>query len=195
MDELPGEPYELFAKWYAQAVEQEPNDPNAVAVATADKEGKPHARMMLMKGYDTDGFLFFTNLESNKGVEILANPHVALCFHWKSLLKQIRIEGPVRQVDDEEADSYFNSRPRGSKIGAWASLQSRVVQSREEFEARYKQFQNDFEDKDIPRPPNWTGFRLVPERIEFWQQQEYRLHRRILYKKEGEAWAQEMLYP
>jgi len=189
------DPFTLFDSWYAQARETEINDSNAMTVATADARGRPSARMVLLKGHGPDGFVFYTNFEGRKAGELLENPHAALLFHWKSLRRQVRIEGPVTPVDDASADAYFASRSRDSQLGAWASDQSRPLADRQTFMDRYEAMRQRFEDKDVPRPPHWSGFSVAPERIEFWQDREHRLHERRLFERIGEGWREGMLYP
>ena len=189
------DPFTLFDSWYAEAKESEPNDPNAVALATADAEGRPSVRMVLLKGHGPDGFVIYTNRESRKAGELAANPQGALLFHWKSLRRQIRIEGPVSWATDKESDAYFASRGRDSQLGAWASEQSRPLDSRETFEQRFAEMAAKFEGKDVPRPPHWGGYRVTPTRIEFWQDRAHRLHERRLFTREDGNWSEGLLFP
>ncbi len=189
------DPYAHFRDWFAQAEESEPAFPEAFALATADRDGVPSVRMMLLKGFDERGFVFFTNLESRKGGDIDANPVVSMCFHWKSLEKQVRIEGPVEPVTGEEADAYFATRPRTSQLGAWASRQSRPLQSRFELEAEVARYTAKFNVGEVPRPPHWSGFRLQPRRVEFWRQYAFRLHDRLEYRPVAEGWESRYLFP
>lgn len=196
MAETPhAEPFEIFRSWFAEAQKSEPNDPNAVAVATADAQGRPSVRMVLMKSWDETGFVFYTNLESRKGRELAENPNVALLFHWKSLRRQVRIEGRVEPVSDAEADAYFASRPRDSQIGAWASDQSRPLEGRAAFLGRIAKEAARFGVSAVPRPPHWSGFRVVPERIEFWEDRSFRLHERRFFVKTPSGWSWTYLYP
>ena len=191
------DPFMLFEVWYAEAKEAEPNDPNAMALATASEDGFPSVRMILLKGHGTDGFVFYTNAESRKGEQIRANMRAALLFHWKSLRRQIRIEGPLEEVSEAEADTYFHSRPRVSQIGSAASDQSRPLPDRQVYLDRVHALEERYPEGDIPRPAHWTGFRLSPRRIEFWQDRQYRLHDRRLFSREDEteAWSNTLLYP
>ena len=189
------DPFALFDAWFAEAQASEPNDPEAMVLATADAAGRPSARMVLLKGHDRRGFVFYTNLDSRKGDELAANPHASLLFHWKALRRQVRIEGRVSAVLAAEADAYFASRGRDSRLGAWASDQSRPLPDRATFEARVAAMRERFGAGDIPRPPHWSGFRLAPQRIEFWSDREARLHERRLFERVGEGWREGLLYP
>jgi pyridoxamine 5'-phosphate oxidase len=192
----PADPLARFEAWMAEAARSEPNDPNAVCLATATPEGRPSARMVLLKGVDDRGFVFYTNLESRKGEELAANPQAALCFHWKSLQRSVRVEGPVERVSDAEADAYYASRARGSRIGAWASRQSRPLEGRFALEKAVAEHTMRFGLGEIPRPPFWSGFRVLPRRIEFWRDMPFRLHDRQVFHREGTgAWRLEALYP
>jgi len=166
-----------------------------MTLATATPEGRPSARLVLLKGFDRRGFVFYTNLESRKSEELYANPYAALCFLWKSLNRQVRVEGAVEQVGDDEADAYFASRPRDSQIGAWASDQSRRLESRALLEGRVEEFSRRFDQGTIPRPAYWSGYRVVPQRVEFWQERPSRLHDRLLFVREGEGWRRQRLFP
>ena len=190
-------PLKLFEVWLGEATQKELNDPNAVAVATVDETGMPNVRMVLLKGYDARGFVFYTNYESQKGQEILATPKAAMCFHWKSLRKQVRLKGRVEQVSAEEADAYFASRHRESRIGAWASKQSRPLESRFAFEKEIAKAAARFGVGEVPRPPHWSGFRIVPIDMEFWADRSFRLHDRLVFRRETEEspWQKTRLYP
>ena len=190
-----GEPYKLFAAWLEDATKSEPNDPNGVALATVDPDGLPDVRMVLLKGFDTQGFVFYTNFESAKGREILSSMKAAMCFHWKSLRRQVRVRGPVEIVTDAEADAYFATRPRGSRIGAWASKQSRPLESRFALEKAVAEYTAKFMIGEIPRPKHWSGFRIVPSAIEFWHDRPFRLHDRIVFSKTDGGWEKTRLYP
>ena len=190
------DPFEMFAAWLEEAKASEPNDPDAMAFATADVRGRPSVRMVLLRRFGPDGFGFFTNLDSRKGLELAENPWGALAVHWKTLRRQVRAEGPVEQVSAGEADAYFNGRSRESRIGSWASDQSRPLESRAAFEARYRAMEERFANQDVPRPPRWSGFRLIPERIEFWTDRPHRLHeRRLFTRTAGGGWDEGLLYP
>ncbi|HMA16216.1 MAG: pyridoxamine 5'-phosphate oxidase [Bacteroidota bacterium] len=197
--EKPADPLDIFAAWLAEAEAAEPNDPTAMALATVGEDGMPSCRMVLLKGYDQDGFVFYTNYESRKGRQLLATPKAALLFHWKSLRRQVRIEGAVAPVGAEEADAYFASRARQSQIGAWASQQSRPLESRFELEKRVALFAAKHAIGQVPRPPHWSGFRLTPRLIEFWQDGAFRLHDRLVYTRaaagQEAGWTTERLYP
>lgn len=197
MDAPPDDPIQLFAQVYQQAVEAIPLDPNAMVLSTAGAGGRrPTSRVVLMKGFDARGFTFYTNLRSRKAREALENPWAALCFFWRPLDKQVRIEGRVEQVSDAEADEYFATRPRGSQVGAWASLQSEPLPSRELLEARVAEVEARYAGVSVPRPAHWSGLRVVPDRMEFWTSRPNRLHDRVLYRKaEGGGWTRELLYP
>lgn len=191
-------PFELFASWMGDAEQSELNDPNAMSVATVDGQGVPNVRILLLKGFDERGFVFYTNFESNKGRELLAHRHAGLCFHWKTLRRQVRIRGPIEQVSDEEADIYYNSRSEGSRIGAWASQQSRPLQSRGDLERAVEDYTERYAGKDIPRPQHWSGFRVKPVEIEFWHDRPYRLHDRIVFSRETgdeQSWTKQRLNP
>ncbi len=188
-------PHELFEKWLSEAVASEPNDPTAMALATADGMGRPSVRMVLLKGHDNDGFVFYTNLGSRKASEIAVNANVALLFHWKSLRRQIRIEGPLSPVTNAEADAYFASRARLSRIGAWASDQSKPLESRDVLESRVAEMEKRFEGEEPPRPENWSGFRVTAQRIEFWRDGTFRLHDRVVYSIDKGKWHTQRLFP
>ena len=189
------DPISLFDTWFAEARASEPNDPGAMALATVDPDGRPSVRMVLLKGHGPAGFVFYTNLDSRKGDDLAANPNVALLFHWKSLRRQVRIEGAVEAVSDSEADIYFASRGRDSRLGAWASDQSRPLESRATFEARFDEMKARFENQPVPRPPRWSGFRVIPRAIELWQDRAHRLHERRFFTRAGDGWSEGMLYP
>lgn len=189
------DPFQLFDEWFAEARASEPNDAEAMALATADALGQPSVRMVLLKGHGPDGFVFYTNEQSAKGSQLAADPQAALLFHWKSLRRQIRIEGVVERVSGAEADAYFATRGRDSQLGAWASDQSRPLDSREHFEARFEQMKQKFEGLDVPRPPHWGGYRVIPRRIEFWLDRAHRLHERRLFTLGDGGWSEGLLYP
>ena len=191
------EPFALFADWFAEAVTSEPNDPNAMALATVDPEGLPDVRMVLMKGYDTEGFVFYSHIASQKGRELATNPKAALLFHWKSLRRQVRIRGLVSPVTDAEADAYFATRPKQAQIGAWASKQSQPLESRFAFEQAIAKVAARYLIGDVPRPPGWSGWRITPLRIEFWHDRPFRLHDRIEFRRDGsgQPWSKTRMYP
>ena len=189
------DPFALFALWFEDAQRSEPNDPNAMALATATASGAPSVRIVLLKGHDSQGFVFYTNTASRKGDELAANPAASLCFHWKSLRRQIRIDGSVAPVTASEADAYFASRPRDSRIGAWASDQSRPLDTRGALEARIARYDAEFPGDAVPRPPHWSGYRLAPARFEFWHDRPFRLHDRITFTADPDGWSRARLYP
>jgi pyridoxamine 5'-phosphate oxidase len=208
----PADPWHLFKEWYALAEKAEPSDPNAMALATLGAGGMPSVRIVLLKDFNESGFVFYTNRESNKGRELEKTPIAGLNFHWKSLRRQVRAEGPVVPVSEAESDAYFATRPRGSQIGAWASQQSRVLESRAMLEQHVQEIEKKYEGREVPRPPYWGGYRLVPRIVEFWQERIYRLHDRIVYRQANDktvwtddrivyqsrdngAWTIERLYP
>jgi pyridoxamine 5'-phosphate oxidase len=189
------EPFAPFARWFELAATSEPLA-ETMTLATATRDGMPSVRAVLLKGADRRGFVFYTNFESRKAEELFANPRAALCFHWKSLQRQVRIEGVVSVVSDDESDAYFTSRPRDSQIGAWASDQSRPVADRTELERRFTSFSRQYaESALVPRPAYWSGFRIAPERVEFWQERPFRLHDRVLFTRDGEIWRKQRLFP
>ena len=197
------DPFVLFDTWFAEAQAAEPNDPNALALATADARGRPSVRMVLLKGHGPDGFVFYTNREGRKAADLTVNPQAALLFHWKSLRRQVRIEGAVSLASEAESDAYFASRSRDSRLGAWASDQSRPLDRRETFEERFAAMQARFEGQDVPRPPHWGGYRVTPDAIEFWQDRAFRLHERRVFTRIGNpglsggagGWTEGLLYP
>lgn len=189
------DPISLFKDWLADAERSEPNNPNAMTLATVTSDGAVSARMVLLKGVDERGFTFYTNLGSRKAEQLSANPGAALCFYWKSLKRQVQVEGTVERVDDAEADAYFATRPRGAQIGAWASKQSHPMEGRFRLEARMAKYTAKFHVGTVPRPDFWSGFRVVPERIEFWREQPFRLHDRVVYHRDGGGWTRQRLYP
>jgi pyridoxamine 5'-phosphate oxidase len=193
---LATDPFARFQEWFAEAEAREPSDPNAMTVATATADGRPSARAILLKGVDARGFVFYTNLESRKALELAANPHVALLFHWKSLGRQIRIEGTVEPVTAAEADAYFASRPRISRLGAWASRQSRPLDQRLTLERRLAEYEAAYPEETVPRPPHWSGYRVLPETMEFWQDMPFRLHDRTVYTRRPDGgWDIGKLFP
>ncbi len=189
------DPFQLFDDWFAEARESEPSDANAMALATADADGQPHVRMVLLKGHGPEGFVFYTNEQSAKGEQLGENARAALLFHWKSLRRQVRIEGAVEPVSAAEADIYFATRSRDSQLGAWASDQSRPLDSRATFERRFEEMKQRYEGMDVPRPPHWIGYRLTPASIEFWTDRPHRLHERRLFTRAPDGWADGLLYP
>lgn len=189
------DPFSLFSNWLNDAMASEPNDPTAMALATADADGMPNVRMVLLKGVEDGAFIFFTNFESNKGREILANPKAALCFHWKSLRRQVRVRGRVTPVTAADADAYFATRPRGSRIGAWASKQSRPLESRFALEKAVAAYGAKYAVGDVPRPDHWSGFRVAAEEVEFWRDGKFRLHDRVIFCRQGGHWEKTRLYP
>lgn len=189
------DPFQLFSDWFAEAQASEPNDPEAMSLATATPDGRPSVRIVLLKGHGPDGFTFYTNLDSRKGAELAANGRAALLFHWKSLRRQVRIEGPVETVSDSDADEYFATRARDSQLGAWASWQSRPLDARETFEKRFDEMSHRFDGDAVPRPPRWSGFRMKPEYFEFWSDRPHRLHERRVFKPAASGWREGLLYP
>jgi pyridoxamine 5'-phosphate oxidase len=189
------DPLALFDDWLAEARASEPNEPEAMAVATTGADGQPSARMLLLKAHGAEGFTFYTHEQSAKGQDLTENPRAALLFHWKPLCRQVRIEGAIERVSDAEADAYFATRARDSQLGAWASDQSRPLDSRATFERRFEEAKVRFDKQDVPRPRGWGGYRVVPERIEFWTAREHRLHERRLFTRDGDRWREGLLYP
>lgn len=191
------EPFALFEAWLNEAIKSEPNDPNAMALATVDPDGLPDVRMVLMKGFDTQGFVFYSHIASQKGRELAANPKAALLFHWKSLRRQVRIRGSVTPVTDTEADAYFATRPKQAQIGAWASKQSQELESRFAFEQAIAKIAARYVIGEVPRPPGWSGWRITPSRIEFWHDRPFRLHDRIEFRRDaaGQPWSKSRMYP
>ena len=189
------EPYSLFGTWLVDAEKSEPNDPNAVALATVDPDGLPNVRMVLLKGFDERGFVFYTNFESQKGGELLAAGKAAMCFHWKSLRRQVRVRGEVEVVSDAEADAYYATRPRGSRIGAWASKQSRPLEGRFALEKAVAEYTARYAIGEIPRPAHWSGFRIKPVSIEFWHDRPFRLHDRVEFRRAAGGWDKVRMYP
>jgi pyridoxamine 5'-phosphate oxidase len=192
---MASDPFQLFDQWLAEARVGEPNDPEAMAIATSTRDGRPSVRIVLLKGHGPYGFVFYTNEQSAKGEQLAANPSASLLFHWKSLRRQVRVEGPVERVGDQQADAYFASRARDSQLGAWASDQSRPLNSRAIFEQRFEEVKRRYEGAEVPRPPHWGGYRVVPERIEFWSDRPHRLHERRLFVRDGDSWNEGLLYP
>lgn len=189
------DPFELFSAWMGEAEGTEPNDANAMSLATVDADGMPSVRMVLLKGLDGRGFVFYTNTRSAKGAELAATPKAALCFHWKSLRRQVRIRGAVEPVTEAEADAYFASRPRGAQVGAWASIQSAPLPHDGALQDRIAEVEARFGDGPVARPPHWSGYRIVPVEIEFWLDRPFRLHDRLVYRRDGGAWTTARLYP
>ena len=189
------DPIKLFEEYYSSALKLDVNEPTSMTLATASSDGRVSARIVLLKHYDHQGFCFYTNITSNKGKQLKENPKAALCFYWDELDRQVRIEGKIERVSESEADAYYSSRARNSQIGAWASKQSKIMENEGDLQERIKELEEQFEGGDIPRPPFWSGFRLVPDYIEFWDKEDFRLHRRILFTKENGSWVRDILYP
>ena len=189
------DPFETFSQWLEDATRKEPDNPTAVALATADASGAPSVRMVLLKDFDDRGFVFYTNTDSRKGHDLAENPRAALCFHWKSLARQVRVEGAVTPVTEEEADSYYASRARDSRIGAWASKQSRPMSGRFDLEKAVARYAAKYAIGEVPRPPWWSGYRIAPERLEFWTDKPFRLHERLIYERDGDGWNNQTLFP
>jgi pyridoxamine 5'-phosphate oxidase len=195
-EDLAAEPFSQFRAWFDEIARSGVREPNAMTLATATPDGRPSARMVLLKGFDARGFVFYTNFESRKGGELTANPYAALVFFWVELERQVRVEGRVERVSAEESDAYFASRPEGSRLGAWASQQSAVLPGRAPLEARYEELERRYDGREIPRPPFWGGYRVVPESVEFWQGRENRLHDRLRYRRQtDDSWVIERLSP
>ncbi len=192
---MASDPFKLFDEWFAEARASEINEPEAMTVATAGADGQPSARIVLLKAHGPEGFAFYTHEQSAKGGDLAENPRAALLFHWKSLCRQVRIEGHVERMSDDDADAYFATRSRDSQLGAWASDQSRPLESRELFEARFEEMTRRFQGCDVPRPDGWVGYRVVPERIEFWTARPHRLHERQLFTRDDSHWSEGLLYP
>ncbi len=190
------DPFVVFKQWMSEAEKNEINDPNAVALATVDESNQPDVRMVLLKEFNNNGFIFFTNLNSKKGTDLKKIPKASMCFHWKSLLRQIRISGEISLISDKEADEYFYTRPYLSRIGAWSSNQSKPMEKRDAFLDKIEEYKNKFSDQsNVPRPEHWSGFLLSPKRIEFWKDVEGRLHQRLEYSKDSNYWKKQILYP
>jgi pyridoxamine 5'-phosphate oxidase len=192
---MASDPFQLFDEWFAEAQASEPNDPNAMALATAGSDGQPHVRMVLLKAHGPDGFVFYTNQQSAKADELRENPRAALLFHWKSLRRQVRVEGEIEDVPEVDADTYFATRSRDSQLGAWASDQSRPLDSRATFEQRFEDMKRRFDGRDVPRPAHWGGYRVIPALMEFWSDRPHRLHERRLFTRAGDTWTEGLLYP
>ena len=192
---MASDPFQLFDEWFAEAQASEPNDPSAMALATAGSDGQPHVRMVLLKAHGPDGFVFYTNRQSAKADELRENPRAALLFHWKSLRRQVRAEGEIEDVSDVDADAYFATRGRDSQLGAWASDQSWPLDSRATFEQRFEDMKRRFGGRDVPRPAHWGGYRVIPARMEFWSDRPHRLHERRLFTRAGDGWTEGLLYP